>query len=379
MSEMISARRVLTPAGILEGGRILLDGDRIAAVEPYAGPYDGEFLTPGFIDVHTHGGDGFDVMSPTEEGFAAWTRALAAHGVIGILAGVYTSAVPRMQACMDFYARAMEEQAAGKYPGARLLGVHLEGPFLSVKRPGAMDTRRILSPDVQRYQEICHGHEDAVRLMAIAAEEEGSAELIAYCLSRGVRLNLGHSDATAAQARAAFARGVSGVTHFFNAARPIHHREPGLLTEALLARGVYAEAICDLQHVHAEALRLIHAMKGPERMMVISDGVSTTGLPDGEYGSDDPAAGGRYIVRGGAAYIASGSLAGGGAYADRAVRNLASIGIPVEDALRMASQTPARYLGLADLGEIRPGARADLALLDGEGFVRTTWIGGTAL
>ena len=379
MEKTISARRVLTPAGILEGGRVLVEGERIIAVEPWEGPFDGEILAPGYIDIHTHGGNWFDVMAPTEKGFAGWVRTLAGHGVTGVLAGVYTASVSVMQKCMDFYARAMEDQAGGEYPGARLLGVHLEGPFLSVKRPGAMDVKRILKPSVEAYKEICHGHEDIVRLMTVAAEEEGAAELVAYCRSRGVRLSLGHSDATAEQAREAFARGVGSVTHFFNAARPIHHREPGMLAEALLTKGVYAEAICDLQHVKGEALRLIHAMKGPERMMVISDGVNTTGLPDGTYTVQDPGAEGIYTVRNGAAYTAGGSLAGGGAFSDKAVRNLVSIGIPLEDALRMASQTPARFLGLEGLGEIRPGAWADLVLLDGEGGVRETLIGGTAV
>ncbi len=374
-----SAERILTPSGFLEGGCIWTEEGRITVVEPCSDPYDAKTIAPGFIDIHAHGGNWYDVMAPDRDSLAEWLLILAKHGVTGVLIGVYTHPIEKMQYCMDFYAEAMKEQSAGKYPGAQMLGVHLEGPFVSKKRLGAMDTSSVQSPSVETFLKICHGHEDIVRLIALAAEEEGAPELIAYCRSRGIRISLGHSNATAEEARYAFAAGVSGITHFFNAAPPMHHRDPGMLMEALLSKGVFAETICDLQHVKAEALLLLHAVKGSERMMIISDSVQTTGLPDGEYQVSDSAPGGYYIIQNGATYVPGGTLAGGGAYSDRAIRNLVSIGIPFQDALCMASQTPAQYLGLDDLGKLIPGAKANFVLLDAENNVCSACIGDSLL
>ena len=249
---------------------------------------------------------------------------------------------------------AMQQQAAGKLPGAHILGVHLEGPFLSPERPGAMPPAALLPPTLAAYQTLVQGYESVIRQVTLAPELPGALELGAALAARGIRVQAGHTDADYETAQRAFSAGFTGLCHTFNACRPLRHRDPGVVAAALLDPNVTTECICDLVHLHPAALQLVYHMKGPEAMIAVSDSVATHGLPDGRY----TVAGQDYIVQNGVSRCANGTLDGGGVYLDGAVRNLQSIGIPAQDACLMASTTPAALLGLPRT--IHPGHPAVL-------------------
>lgn len=332
-------------------------------------------LAPGLIDNHNHGGYGCSVMTSDTEKFADWLGDLARKGTTGVTAGVYTASLDGMKSALRRTAQAQKMWLEGKMKGARLLGVHLEGPFVSPEKPGtgAMDEGAIARPGIEIYQEIVAGYDDIICEISLAPERDSDFSLIRYLKQRGIRILAGHTNAEYELAEKAFANGVGAVCHFFNASVGIHHRAPGILTAALLNPEVYCEAICDFAHVHPAALQLLLANKGRERVMIISDAVTMTGLPDCEYmdGND------LIIQKNGVNRLADGGgLAGGAAYVLDGVRKIASLGVPLADALTMASRTPARWLGRDDLGRIQVGCRADLLALKKDLDVDFTLVDG---
>ena len=371
---IIHANRLLTPAGWRKNMRVFIEKGVIAALEPGdKGDRACEILAPGYFDVHCHGGEGYYSLRGDEESLRRYLLGLARRGVTDLLIGVstYTDRAGYFSA-LDFIRGAMEKQKKGLMPGAVIQGVHLEGPFLNPRRCGAMTAEAMLAPSVKNYLDIFSPYGDIVRLVTLAPELEGARELTAYLVSRGVCVQAGHTDATCEEAEAAFGWGVSSLCHTFNAARPIHHRDPGVVNAALLSDGVFCEAICDLKHLHPNTLKLIYRMKGPDRMLAISDSVTVTGLPDGEH----VIAGQKYLIVDGTMRVKGGNtLSGGACFLDGGVRNLVSIGIPVEHALKMAAQTPAARMNMTDIGAVRPGAQAHLTALDESLTAKFTVIG----
>ena len=355
----ITARRVLLPEGFVFDRTVLVEKGMIREIaRAEEGDISCDTLVPGLIDQHLHGGFGADVMHSGADKLLDWLRFLQRNGCTQMLDGVYTYSVPVMRKALETAKTVMRLQAQGA-GGAILTGVHLEGPFISRRSPGAMLLDSILAPTIENWQRVTEGYEDIIRMVTLAPEEPGADELIRYLTARGIAVSAGHTAATVEDGQQAFRNGVNCITHFFNASTPIHHRAPGILTEALLDDRVYCECICDFVHVHPEAVRLIHRCKGAGRMIVISDAVFTTGLKDGVYPSGDEIT----VVKGGVSRTPEGALAGGGSVQLQEVRNLISVGIPEEDAFRMASQTPAEYLRITG-GRIIPWARAELLCLD---------------
>ena len=360
---IIHARKLLTPAGWRENQLVTIRGGLIESIEPgEGGDLSADLLAPGFFDTHCHGGAGFHSLLPDRARLEAYLLRLAECGVTDLLVSLSACASPeRYRAALDFTREAMNKQARGELPGAFIQGVHLEGPFLNPRRCGAMDASAMPEPSVEAYEALFGGYDDIVKLVTLAPERQGARELTAHLLKKGVVVQAGHTDATCEQAEAAFGWGVSSLCHTFNAARPIHHRDPGVVNAALLNDGVYCEAICDFKHLHPNTVKMIYRLKGPARMAMISDSGTVTGLPDGEYEID----GRKYHVIDGTNRVNGGeTLSCGACYLDGGVKNLISIGIPAADALRMASRTPAERLRMASLGVMRPGARAHLAALD---------------
>lgn len=261
--------------------------------------------------------------------------------------------LPTMRRALAVVQTAMQQQAAGKLPGAHILGVHLEGPFES-RTSRCHATRRAAAANPRRVPDAGTGYESVIRQVTLAPELPGALELGAALAARGIRVQAGHTDADYETAQRAFSAGFTGLCHTFNACRPLRHRDPGVVAAALLDPNVTTECICDLVHLHPAALQLVYHMKGPEAMIAVSDSVATHGLPDGRY----TVAGQDYIVQNGVSRCANGTLDGGGVYLDGAVRNLQSIGIPAQDACLMASTTPAALLGLPRT--IHPGHPAVL-------------------
>lgn len=355
----IYAKRLLSPQGFLDNQTVTVEDGVIAAISPAASEEAdlyADILTPGLIDLHVHGGEGFNARDFTLETIEPFLNAMLADGVTDFLMTISTGFKDTMRHGLEVTRQAMQMQREGKIGGARILGAHLEGPFLSQTRPGAMQWDAIVPPSVAAYEELFSGYEDVIRKISLAPEEPGADELIAYLQGKGVIVQAGHTNATFEEAQHAFSLGVHSLCHTFNACRPIHHRSPGVVTAALVNPDVYCEAICDLEHLHGGTIQLIYGMKGPQRMILISDSVATHGMPDGEYFME----GYHIVVKDGVSHTAEGALDGGGVYLGGAVRNVQGLGISAEDAVTMASLTPAARMGLADLGTIEPGKRAHL-------------------
>lgn len=361
----IYAERLLTPGGWRENQVVEIENGLIRRISAGAdSDMRCRYLAPGLFDVHAHGGEGFYTLTPDEGLLRKYLLRLARSGVTDVLLGIstYTGAEGYRKA-MDFARDAMRMQAEGRMSGARIQGVHLEGPFLNPECSGAMDPDMMPEPSVEIYEALFGGYDDIVRLVTLAPEREGAQELVGHLLKKKIKVQAGHTDATYEQAEAAFGWGVDSQCHTFNAARGIHHREPGVVAAALLNENVYCEAICDFKHLHPATVRLIYRMKSPERMVVISDSVAVTGLPDGEHIVN----GKKYLIVDGTQRVKGGNtLSGGACYLDGAMRNLISIGIPAADALRMASRTPAERIGIGDIDRVQAGCRAHLAAWDAE-------------
>ncbi|MEG0768200.1 MAG: N-acetylglucosamine-6-phosphate deacetylase, partial [Clostridia bacterium] len=254
--QTIFAHHALTPAGWLADQYVSVDAGHIQGLSSTGrADREADYLVFGMADVHNHGGMGFDASHPTPEGLAQWTWSLAQHGVTDVLITLATGDAQGVQAALSQIAAAMEKQREGKLPGAQIMGVHLEGPFISPKRPGAMNVTMIQPPSVAAYDALVGDDGALVRLVSLAPEVSGADALIDALNLRGIRVQAGHTDASYEEGVHAFGRGVGAVCHFFNAARSIHHRDPGLLTAALLSPSIYCELICDTIHIHPAALR----------------------------------------------------------------------------------------------------------------------------
>jgi len=378
MTTALVGARILTPDEEIERGTVLIEGGLIAAVGPEVRPPPGAqvselpnlTLAPGFIDLHVHGGGGFSLATTDPEEIRAYARWAATKGVTSFLASVYGDKVDSAAACLQTVARV----AGPMEGGANLLGAHLEGPFLNPKRRGALPRRWLCPPDVAllgRFVEAAGGH---LRVLTLAPELSGAGDLLAAACAEAIVVALGHSDATYEQAQAAVQAGASHVTHAFNAMRPFHQREPGLLGAALESPHVTLELIADGVHVHPSAARLLVRAAGPARVALVTDAVPPAGLSEGSFGIGRR----RAHMSAGRVLLPDGTIAGSAITMDAAVRNAVGWGLAgLGDALRMASSVPARVLGLDHRqGRIAPGYDADLVALDEELEPVMTWVGG---
>lgn len=369
--------RVVTPVGILAPATVVIEGARITEIIPgEARPAGARLIdaagcvvAPGFIDVHVHGGAGYDTMDATPAALRGMAEFFASHGVTGFLP---TTVAAEHAALL----KAVENVAAqqGKLPdGARVLGVHLEGPYLSHAHPGAQPPQHIRPADPAEYSQLFAW--DNVRLVSLAPEIPANRALIEYAMAHGAAVAVGHSGATYDEVMEAVALGVSQACHTFNGMTGLHHREPGTVGAVLTSDEIYAQVIVDLVHVHPAVVRLLLRAKGIERVILITDAMRAAGLADGEY----ELAGQMVHVQRGVACLARGnSLAGSVLTMDQAVRNMLAVSkLPLEDVLLMASGVPARALKLDhELGAIQAGYYADLVLLDQDMRARQTIVQG---
>jgi N-acetylglucosamine-6-phosphate deacetylase len=345
----------------LGSGALHVEDGRIVAFR--AGPAPARLLLPGFVDLHVHGGGGADVMDGADG-----VRALAAFHLRRGTTALCPTTVTRPHE--ELRALVRDVGALGDDPrGARLLGVHLEGPFIAPSRLGAQPPfARAL--DLSMLEELITA--GPVATVTLAPELDGALEAVRLLRARGVRVSLGHSDATHAQAKAAFDAGASGVTHLYNAMSGLSHKAPGLAAAALEAEGVTLELILDGHHVHPVMARLaLRAARG--KVALVTDAIRATGLPDGE----SELGGQRVTVRGGKVTLADGTLAGSVLTLDRALRLSVEAGVPFEETSRLLSRNPADALGRADLGRLEPGAWADVVEVDADDLTLTrVWRGG---
>lgn len=323
-------------------------------------------LAPGLVDIQINGCFGIDFVAAEPAGWAEVTRRLPETGVTAFLPTFITAPVPVL---VDALRRTAVLPPLG---GARVLGVHVEGPFLAPNRHGAHDLAFLRDPDPDAVDALIEAAPGLLRMHTMAPERTGGLAAVRRLAEAGVLVSVGHSDATAAQTEAAADAGARLVTHLFNAMRPLHHREPGVVGQALADPRLACGLIADLHHVAAPVCRLAFAA-APGRIVLVTDAVAAAGMPPGEYDL-----GGQRVVVDplGLPRRADGTIAGSGLRLDAAVANVVAAGVDLRSAVDAATRLPADLLGRPDLGRIAPGATADLVWLGDDLSARATWIAG---
>ncbi len=369
--------RLAEPIVLIEDGRIVELTSRAASGIPggvQLEAFPGAVLAPGFIDIHTHGAAGHDVMEATPEALAAMEHLMAAHGVTAYCPTTVTASVETTLVALERLADRIESQDHDRAARARALGIHLEGPFISQAKRGVHPPEHIQPPSLElfdRFFDAARGH---VSLMTVAPELPGACELMAEAARRGVRVSLGHSAAGYETTQAAIAAGARHATHTFNAMRALDHRSPGVLGAVLGDDRLTADIIADGVHVHPAVVQLFLRSKGHDKAVLITDSISATGMPEGHY-----RLGSFQVEVAGGKCLREGHLAGSVLTLDRALRNVMSFaGLNLPTALHLVTANPARVLGLADRGRLAPGNPADIVVLSPAGEVIKTFVGGGA-
>lgn len=330
---------------------------------------EGLYVIPGFIDTHDHGCVGVEFAAEDED-FEKARMWLAEQGITGVAPTVRSMPMEPTLAAE----RNIVREAGKRSGGAKILGIHLEGPFISSARSGAMT-----APDMvcgpEALKKMAEAAEGMLRIMTLAPERENAASVIKTAGELGVKISLGHSTAEYEVAEAAVEAGASRATHVFNAMRPLSHRQTGILGAVLTDDRVTCEMICDFVHLDQAAVLLVYRLKGAERITIISDSGCMTGLGDGEYRVGDH--GQLRIVKNGVCRTPEGTIAGSCVSMLAGVRNLLGMGISLEEVSLMASLNPARALGVEDkVGSIEEGKAADLIVCDKELNIRAVLIDG---
>ncbi len=361
---------------LVKDGKILAAGSAESVTIPQGFrevPLDGLMIAPGFIDQHVHGGGGAAVMEGTAAKLIEVARFHVTHGTTTFLASVISSTPERLEAVAKAYA-GMSQKA---YKGARCLGLHLEGPFLSPKYNGIHSGGALREPDLEEVLTLHRLSDFGIKMVTLAPELPGALELAASLADKGILCAIGHSDADFETTITAITNGFSSITHCFNQLRPFHHREPGVLGAALLRPELTVELIADGIHLHPAALELVLKAKGPEKIILVSDAMPPTGMPNGKYHSSE----GELTLHKGSLTNPDGKLAGSAVTLEKAVKNFIDFtGCEVTDAIRMATYNPARYLGINKRkGSLYPGKDADLIALTPDLDVVMTMVEGEVI
>jgi N-acetylglucosamine-6-phosphate deacetylase len=386
MRTVLTAERLWNGTSLLDHPMVVIEEGRVASVstresgelpaQAHVLNYPGATLAPAFLDVHIHGAAGHDGMEATPQALNAIGNFLASHGTGSFLATTVSAPLDATLGALSRLAKLLTRPPDSNQAQARPIGIHLEGPFLSHVKRGVHPPEYLLAPDLDLFDRLFEAAEGHIRLMTLAPELPGAAELTAHATARGVRVSLGHSNATAAQTRAAIAAGGVSATHTFNAMRPLDHHEPGILGTVLTDDSLFAELICDGIHTAPELVKLWWRAKGPERAILVTDAMSATGMPDGEYrlgGFAVQVANGKATV--------DGVLAGSVLTLDRALVNFLSFtGATVEQGLRLVTANPAAMTGLGDqAGSLVVGQPANLVAVNGAGRLVGSVVNGQTI
>jgi N-acetylglucosamine-6-phosphate deacetylase len=384
VTAVLTAKKLFDGNKLIENPVVLVDDGRIASIAAREdGPipagarvfdFPGATLAPAFFDVHIHGAAGHDVMEATPEALNAVENFLASRGTGSFLATTVTAPLDATLRAVEGLAKLIARP--NRNGSARILGIHLEGPFLSHAKRGVQPAEHLLAPSIATFDRLVDAGQGNVRLITIAPELPGAEELTAHATKRGVRVSLGHSDAKAAETRAAIRAGAVSATHTFNAMRPLDHREPGILGTVLTDDSLYSELICDGIHSDPAIARLWWRAKGANRAILVTDAMSAAGMPDGEY-----QLGGFAVQVANGRAMRDGVLAGSVLTLDRALANfVAFTGATVEHGLRLLTANPATMLGLGnEAGFAAPGQQANLVAVTSEGTLMSSLVNGAVV
>lgn len=378
--KIIIKGQLVSPGCLIRTGWLELQGDVIRKVgfdhvlPPGAGQvfdFGESYVCPGFIDLHVHGGGGYDVMDGSREALEAVARFHARGGTTAFLGTTMSAAGPRLKKAL---VAAAEHRRRLNQAGATMLGIHMEGPYLNLVKKGAHAPEGLKLPDTGELEELLAGTGDVVKMVTLAPELPGSLDLIKFLTRRGVRTAVGHSVAGNDDLAAAAAAGLSHGTHMFNAMGGFHHRDPGTAGHLLLIPGITVDVIADGVHVHPAAISMLVKLKGIDRVVLITDAIRAVGLPKGCY----ELGGQEVFVQAGEARLAGGALAGSTLTMNRAVGYMVrSVGLSIGQAVQMASLNPARVLGMDDRhGRLESGFTASVTVIDRDFNVAATFVEG---
>jgi N-acetylglucosamine-6-phosphate deacetylase len=384
--------RIITPYRVLHGATLLITGGKITALSegdidaPEAQTIDagGNYVAPGFIDIHVHGGGGYDFMDGTEEAFFGVARLHARHGTTSMTPTTLSCDREELQRILEVYERVCAGGDPGPHanPGAAFIGMHLEGPYFSMNQRGAQDPRYIRDPDPAEYQPLLAKF-PSIRRWSAAPELNGALAFAEFVRSKGVLVALAHTDAIYEEVLQGFEKGFIHATHLYSAMSGVTRRGAaryaGAIESAFLIDEMTVEIIADGVHLPPPLLKLVYKIKGADRTALITDAMRGAGMPPGESILGSRHNGLRVIVEDGVAKLPDRSaFAGSVATADRLVRNMIQLAdVPLCDAVRMMTSTPAAIMGVADRkGVLTPGKDADIILFDDQINVQLTMSGG---
>lgn len=375
MIQTLTARKLLTSDEEIDYPVITVDGEAILNVAAGRPNSSSDILTAQFFDIHVHGACTHDFMTADSRAIEEVGRFLGRHGVGHYLATTVTSPLDQTLFALERLADAIEVASAMDTPSAIPVGIHLEGPFVSHVKRGVHPAACILEPSVtlfDRFQQAARGQ---IRLITLAPELANALEVTEHATQSGVRVSMGHSNATRAEALAGIDCGATGSTHLFNAMRPLDHREPGIIGTILDRDDIYAEVICDGVHLDPAIVRLWLRVKGEHKAILVTDGMSATGMPDGTYMLGELPV----EVREGVCFSGN-TLAGSVLTMDRAVENLQLFtGTSLAVAVRLASRNPAEMLGLQQFARVEAGDLANFNIFNEAGSYTGRYFRGQRL
>lgn len=325
------------------------------------------YLLPGFIDIHTHGAAGGDMQHADMNELIGIRRYMVSHGVTSFVPTTVSESREHIITAIKNVLKTRD----GSQEGANIIGINIEGPYFTEKHRGAHELKYLRKPDTEEFDEMLEASCGLLSMICVAPEYDNTEEFIKHVVSRGVRASVAHTDADYETVKKAFSWGATNVTHLYNAMSPLHHRMPGCVGAAFDS-DVTAEIICDGLHVHPAAVMIAIREKGVDNMVLISDSLAPAGLPDGEYTLGFQ----KIFVKNGKATVAAGNLAGSTTNIHACFKNVISWGVRPEDAVKMASENPARVANAEGKGKIEVGADADFTVLDKEFELCKTIVGG---
>ncbi len=388
MRKILTNGNVITPIRTAERSSVIIEGSRITAIvldsELVTNETDviidvGErFITPGFIDMHSHGGGGHDFMDGTVEAIVGAARAHVKYGTTTILPTTVTSTWGELDSMLEQFVKAKDEMSQGP----NIAGVHLEGPYFSMEQKGAQDPRYIKNPDPKEYRRVAE-HVDIVKRWTIAPELPGALEMGRFLSERGILCSIGHSNAIHEEVVEAVESGFSFVTHLFSGMSTVRrinaYRYAGVIESALLLDDLRVEIIADGVHLPKSLLQLTYKVKGPDSICLVTDSMRGAGMPEGDSILGSLADGQKVIIEDGVAKLLDRSaFAGSVCTADRLIRTMVHLAeVPLADAVRMATLTPAKVLNVAERkGKLAAGMDADIAVFDSNIDMFLVMVGG---